>query len=104
MAWGEIAGTLIAAAFGMTASLWLSRRPRAIPTFVLMIPVVFALSPGSHGLRQLETWVSGKTITGVTDLSTLAGTLLAIGIGLLMGQVLSGRWHWLGNWPAQRPA
>jgi len=102
MAWGETAGTLAAAAFGMIASVWLSRRPRAVPTFVLMVPVVFALSPGSHGLRQLETWVSGQPITGVKDLSTLAGILLAIGIGLVIGQTVARRWHWLGNWSTQR--
>ncbi len=53
----------------------------------------FALSPGSHGLRQLETWVSGTTITGVHDLTTLISTLLAIAMGMVVGRIVSHRWR-----------
>jgi ABC-type uncharacterized transport system substrate-binding protein len=59
-----------------------------------MTPIIFAVSPGSHGLRQLEVWVSGDAITGVNDLQTLAGTLFAI--GMMVGRVLvGGRWDWI---------
>jgi len=83
---GELAGTFIAMTVGTILSLWQARKPRSIPAFVLMIPIIFALSPGSHGLRQLETWVSGVKISGVDDLSTLVGTLLAIAMGRVVGR------------------
>jgi uncharacterized membrane protein YjjB (DUF3815 family) len=62
-----------------------------------MIPIIFALSPGSHGLRQLETWISGEKITGVHDLSTLVGVLLAIGMGMVVGRAIAHRWRWIAN-------
>jgi uncharacterized membrane protein YjjP (DUF1212 family) len=94
LAYGEIAGTFMATLVGMLLALWQARAPRSIPAFVLMIPVVFALSPGSHGLRQLETWLSAQTITGVQDLQTLASILLAIAMGMLVGHILAQRWVW----------
>ncbi len=95
--WNEVFGTLVATAICMAVSLWLAREPRSIPSFVLMIPVVFALSPGSHGLREVEGWISGETISGVTDLWSLLANLLAIGIGLMLGHAISRR-QWLQNW------
>jgi uncharacterized membrane protein YjjB (DUF3815 family) len=97
LAYGELAGTFIATTVGMILALWQARKPRSIPSFVLMIPIVFALSPGSHGLRQLETWVSGETITGITDLKTLAATLLAIAMGMVVGHAIAHRWRWNAN-------
>lgn len=94
MAWGEIAGTFIATVVGTIMALWLARKPRAIPAYVLMIPIIFALSPGSHGLRQLETWVSGQTITGINDLNTLITIMLAIGMGVVVGRTLGNRWSY----------
>jgi uncharacterized membrane protein YjjP (DUF1212 family)/uncharacterized membrane protein YjjB (DUF3815 family) len=95
MAYGEVAGTFIAMAVATVLALWQARKPRSIPTFVLLIPVIFALSPGSHGLRQLETWLSGDKITGVHDLSTLVSILLAIAMGLVVGRVIGHRWRWI---------
>ena len=62
MAYGELAGTFFATIVGTILALWQARKPYSIPAYVIMIPIIFALSPGSHGLRQLETWVSGTTI------------------------------------------
>jgi uncharacterized membrane protein YjjP (DUF1212 family)/uncharacterized membrane protein YjjB (DUF3815 family) len=95
MAYGEVAGTFIAMTVGVVLALWQSRKPHSIPAFALLIPVVFALSPGSHGLRQLETWVSGAKITGVHDLATLASILLAIAMGMVVGRVIGHRWRWV---------
>jgi uncharacterized membrane protein YjjB (DUF3815 family) len=95
MVYGEVAGTFFATIVGTTLALWQARKPRSIPAFVLLIPVIFALSPGSHGLRQLETWVSGQTISGVTDLTTLATTLLAIAMGMVVGRAIAHRWSWI---------
>jgi uncharacterized membrane protein YjjB (DUF3815 family) len=97
MAYGGLAGTFIATTVGVILAVWQARKPRSIPAFVLMIPIIFALSPGSHGLRQLETWVSGQTITGVTDLSTLIGTLLAIAMGMVVGRAVAHRWRWIAH-------
>jgi uncharacterized membrane protein YjjP (DUF1212 family) len=97
IAYGEYAGTFIATTVAMILVLWQARKPRSIPAFVLMIPVIFALSPGSHGLRQLETWVSGEKITGVNDLSTLVIVLLAIAMGMVVGHAIAYRWRWIEN-------
>jgi uncharacterized membrane protein YjjP (DUF1212 family)/uncharacterized membrane protein YjjB (DUF3815 family) len=97
MAYGGVAGTFIAMTAGTILALWQARKPRSIPSFVLLVPIVFALSPGSHGLRQLETWVSGETITGVHDLTTLVSVLLAIAMGLVVGRAIAHRWRWIAN-------
>lgn len=97
MAYGEVAGTFVAMTVGVVLALWQARKPRSIPTFVLLIPVIFALSPGSHGLRQLETWVSGAKVTGVHDLTTLVSILLAIAMGMVVGRVIAHRWRWIAN-------
>lgn len=101
MAWGEIVGTLAASIFGIMISTLMARGPRSVPIFVLMIPVVFALSPGSHGLREFETLFTGQQVTGVNDLRMLVGILLAIGLGMLVGRSLTGHRHWINNWPKQ---
>lgn len=98
--WNELFGTLVATTICMMVSLWLARRPRSIPSFVLMIPVVFALSPGSHGLRAFESWLSQDKIAGVTDLWSLLANLLAIGIGLMLGRMIWRR-HWLDSWASR---
>jgi len=97
MAYGGVAGTFIAMTAGTILAIWQARKPRSIPSFVLLVPIVFALSPGSHGLRQLETWVSGETITGVHDLTTLVSVLLAIAMGLVVGRAIAHKWRWIAN-------
>jgi uncharacterized membrane protein YjjP (DUF1212 family)/uncharacterized membrane protein YjjB (DUF3815 family) len=97
IALGELAGTFIAMIFATVLAMIMAHKPKSIPSFVLLIPVIFALSPGSHGLRQLETWVSGAQITGVNDFTTLATTLLAIAMGLVVGRVIASRWRWMKN-------
>ena len=85
-----------------TALLGLSGQPQTFTKDVVEAmaacnkrPIIFALSPGSHGLRQLETWVSGKEITGVHDLTTLVSILLAIAMGMVVGRVIGHRWRWI---------
>ncbi len=95
---GELSGTFFATIFGTIVAIILARGARSIPAFVIMIPIIFALSPGSHGLRQLETWISGDTINGVHDLTTLATTLVAIGMGMVVGRAIAHRWRWINNW------
>ncbi|AOS97586.1 hypothetical protein AUP74_02170 [Microbulbifer aggregans] len=94
MAYGETAGIFLAMTAGTILALWLSRKPYQIPAFVMVIPLVFMLSPGSRGLRQFETWLSGESITGVNDFQTAAATLLAIAMGMLVGSIIGRRWIW----------
>jgi uncharacterized membrane protein YjjB (DUF3815 family) len=96
MAYGEYAGTFFGAVIGTLLALWLARKPYSISAFVVMVPIIFALSPGSHGLRQLETWVAGNTITGVNDLQTVFFVVLAIALGMVVGGVIAPRsWRWI---------
>jgi uncharacterized membrane protein YjjP (DUF1212 family) len=96
MAYGEYAGTFFGAIVGTLLALWLARKPYSISAFVVMVPIIFALSPGSHGLRQLETWVAGNTITGVDDLQTVFFVVLAIALGMVVGGVIAPRsWRWI---------
>jgi uncharacterized membrane protein YjjP (DUF1212 family) len=95
LTFGEIAGAFVATIVGTIIAMFLGRKPRSIPSFVILIPVIFALSPGSHGLRQMEVWVSGATITGINNLTTLAATLFAIAMGILLGRVIAYRWRWM---------
>jgi uncharacterized membrane protein YjjB (DUF3815 family) len=95
MAFGEIAGAFIATIVGTVIAMYMARKPRSIPSFVILIPIIFALSPGSHGLRQLEVWISGETITGINNLTTLAATIFAIAMGLVIGRILTWRWRWM---------
>jgi uncharacterized membrane protein YjjP (DUF1212 family)/uncharacterized membrane protein YjjB (DUF3815 family) len=94
MTYGEVVGTFTATVVGTILALWQARKAYSIPSFVLMIPVIFALSPGSHGLRQLETWISGDKINGVHDFTTLVTILLAIAMGMVVGRSIVHRWRW----------
>lgn len=94
MGYGDTPGIFLAMTAGTILSWWLARKAYAIPAFVMIIPLVFMLSPGSRGLRQFETWVSGETINGVNDLQTTGATLLAIAMGMLVGSVIGRRWLW----------
>jgi uncharacterized membrane protein YjjP (DUF1212 family) len=93
MVWGGLAGTFCAMVVGTILADWQARGPHSIPAYVLLIPVVFALSPGSHGLRQLETWVSGTHSADLQDASTLVSTMLAIAIALIVGRIISHPWR-----------
>lgn len=94
MAYGDTAGVFLAMTAGTVLSIWLARKPYGIPAFVMVIPLVFMLSPGSRGLRQFETWLTGETIVGVKDLQTVGATLLAIAMGMVVGSVIGRRWFW----------
>lgn len=90
---GGLAGTFSAMAVAVILADWQGRTVRGIEPYILLIPVIFALSPGSHGLRQLEVWVSGTPSGGIQDLETLFGTLLAIAVGLVVGRTISESWR-----------
>lgn len=68
----------------ITALGYTRLRP-TMPPYVMLIMPVFVPSPGSHGLKAMEYWLAGNEITGVNNLTSLAGILLAIAIRLLAG-------------------
>ena len=86
MGYGEFVGTFTGMLLATIAAIWYDKRSEDhSPAYVFLITPIFALSPGSHGLRALECWFTGNEITGVNDLGTLAGVLLAIALGMLLG-------------------
>ena len=95
MAYGEFVGTFTGMLLATIAAIWYDRRSEDhSPAYVFLITPIFALSPGSHGLRALECWFTGNEITGVNNLGTLAGVLLAIALGILLGAMfMVGRRH-----------
>jgi anti-sigma factor RsiW len=48
----------------MTTALLLGRRPTLPPAYVLYLGAFYVLTPGSHGLRGLESWIGGDKIQG----------------------------------------
>jgi uncharacterized membrane protein YjjB (DUF3815 family) len=89
IAYGEFLGTLVGMLVATVAAIWYAKRSEDhSPAFVFLITPIFALSPGSHGLRAMECWITGNQITGVNNLATLGSVLLAIAIGMLMGSML----------------
>lgn len=89
MAYGEFVGTVAGMLVATVAAIWYDKQSvDHSPAYVFIITPIFALSPGSHGLRSLECWVTGNEITGVNNLATLGSVLLAIAIGILLGSML----------------
>lgn len=81
---GDPVGTF-AGAFVMTATaLLLGRRPSRPPAYLLYLGAFYVLTPGSHGLRGLESWIGGHRIQGVTGVADMVGLLIAIAVGMLV--------------------
>ena len=88
IAYGGLMGTF-AGAFAMTLiALWVSNPPNRPPAYVFIIAPLFLLTPGSHGLKALESVISGQRIAGVTDINSLIGNLLAIGIAIFLARFI----------------
>ncbi len=51
----------------------------------------YVLTPGSHGLRGLESWIGGDRIQGVSGIADMLGLLTAIVVGILVGATLVRR-------------
>ena len=83
-AFGDPAGTFIGAIVMTAAALLLGRRPGLPPAYVLYLGAFYVLTPGSHGLRGLESWIGGDKIEGVTGVAEMAGLLIAIAVGMLV--------------------
>ncbi|NUT18070.1 MAG: threonine/serine exporter family protein [Hamadaea sp.] len=80
---GDVAGTWFAAA-AMTVLCWLlDRWPGSPPPYVMFLGAFFVLTPGSHGLRGLDSWIGGHPIQAVQSLTDMLGLLAAIALGIL---------------------
>jgi uncharacterized membrane protein YjjB (DUF3815 family) len=80
---GEAAGTYVAAALLTAACVAVGRRPGAPPLYVLFLGAFFVLTPGSHGLRGLDSWLGGHPLRGINDIATMVALLTAIALGIL---------------------
>lgn len=85
LAFGEAVGTFVGAVAMTVCAAWLGRRPSMPPPYVLYLGAFYVLTPGSHGLRGIESWIGGDEIQGVTDVATMLGLLTAIALGMLVG-------------------
>jgi len=88
---GEAFGTFVAAAGMAAAALLLGRRPGLPPPYVLYLGAFYVLTPGSHGLRGIESWIGGHPLQGATSVAGMVGLLTAIGLGMLLGAVVVRR-------------
>ncbi|BCJ45787.1 hypothetical protein GCM10010168_57930 [Actinoplanes ianthinogenes] len=88
---GDPAGTFLGAVVMMATALLLGRRPGMPPAYVLYLGAFYVLTPGSHGLRGLESWIGGDPIQGVTGLADMVSLLVAIAVGMLVGAASVGR-------------
>jgi uncharacterized membrane protein YjjP (DUF1212 family) len=84
--YGGLMGTFVGA-FAMTLiAYWVAKSPKRAPAYVFIITPLFLLTPGSHGLKALESMISGQSIAGVNDIQSLVGNLLAIGIAIFLAR------------------
>lgn len=81
---GDPAGTFCGAVVMTAAALLLGRRPGRPPAYVLYLGAFYVLTPGSHGLRGLESWIGGHEIQGVRGVADMIGLLTAIAVGMLV--------------------
>jgi uncharacterized membrane protein YjjP (DUF1212 family) len=90
-AFGDPVGTFVAAIVMTAVAILLGRRPGLPPPYVLYLGAFYVLTPGSHGLRGIESWIGGNPIQGVTGVADMLGLLTAIALGMLVGAVAVGR-------------
>ena len=81
---GDPVGTFVGAVVMTSAALLLGRLRNLPPIYVLYLGAFYVLTPGSHGLRGIESWIGGNRIQGVTSLATMVGLLTAIAVGMLV--------------------
>lgn len=92
---GSNVGTFIAAIAMTVLCRYIARNPKRSPAYVFMITPFFTLTPGSHGLRGIESLIGGQPIAGIKDFETLFGTILIIALGIIIGGLVTKKW---GRW------
>jgi uncharacterized membrane protein YjjB (DUF3815 family) len=88
---GDPLGTFIGAIVMTVTALLLGRLPSRPPAYVLYLGAFYVLTPGSHGLRGIESWIGGHPIQGITSIASMVGLLTAIALGMLVGAAAVGR-------------
>jgi uncharacterized membrane protein YjjP (DUF1212 family) len=83
-AFGEVTGTFVAAVVMTAAALLLARSPRRPPAYVLYLGAFYVLTPGSHGVRGLESWIGGHPIDGFREVGDMLALLTALAVGMLL--------------------
>ncbi len=91
LAFGDDVGTFLGAVAMTVAAALAGRRPNLPPPYVLYLGAFYVLTPGSHGLRGIESWIGGDEIQGVTGVSDMLALLAAIALGMLVGSALVRR-------------
>ncbi|XVV08326.1 threonine/serine exporter family protein [Actinoplanes sp. CA-131856] len=86
---GDPFGTFFGAVVMTVVALRLGRRRALPPAYVLYLGAFYVLTPGSHGLRGLESWIGGDPIQGVGGVADMVGLLVAIAVGMLVGATLT---------------
>jgi uncharacterized membrane protein YjjP (DUF1212 family) len=81
---GPVVGNFVGAVV-MTGTALVLARPRARPpAYVMYLGAFYVLTPGSHGLRGLETWFGGHAIAGAKGISDMVGMFTALAVGMLV--------------------
>ena len=86
---GEITGTFLAALALTVGTELLGRSSRRPPTFVLFLGAFFVLTSGGVGLRGMETWIGGDTVTAAADFGDMFALLAALSLGILVGNIVA---------------
>lgn len=88
-AFGNVPGTYIAATLMTMACIVLSRGVGRPPHYVMFLGAFFILTPGSHGLRGLESWIGGQEVQGINDVASMVSLMAAIAFGVLTAAAIT---------------
>jgi uncharacterized membrane protein YjjB (DUF3815 family) len=95
----QIAGGYLAGFFGALAmtpvAYAIQRWPSAPPAMVSILPAYWLLVPGALGLMKLTELVSETSRGTINDIGKTIYTLIAIALGVTVGQAI---YPPLGNW------
>jgi uncharacterized membrane protein YjjB (DUF3815 family) len=83
-AFGEVIGTFAGALVMTTVAMLAARAPTRPPAYVLYLGAFYVLTPGSHGLRGLESWLGGHPIQGFKGVSDMVSMFTALAVGMLV--------------------
>jgi uncharacterized membrane protein YjjP (DUF1212 family) len=83
-AFDDTIGTFIGAVVMTALALFLGRSPRRPPAYVMYLGAFYVLTPGSHGLRGLESWLGGHPIQGFKGVGDMVTLLTALAVGMLV--------------------
>jgi uncharacterized membrane protein YjjP (DUF1212 family) len=83
-AFGATIATFIAAALMTVIAMLLARDRRRPAAYIMYLGAFYVLTPGSHGLRGLETWLGGHPIAGFKGFGDMVTLFTALAVGMLV--------------------